>query len=191
MSKLNEYRCDHQFPMWLLNWSRLEFIVVSSYRTQFRVRYADEAFDVIEGTHLSWTVSTKTSSCNRRREFKSNTISGNFDSPSQQWRTFDEYLQKKTINMDRILRFDSNNPMADKIICLKSLFSRISTQCSSPNSKKRKLYNIFQANECAINFMRRYTQDQNSRFHSIQISSASLRPALTRCIWHKPEPHAR
>jgi len=56
--------------------------------------------------------------------------------------------------------------VAHKISCLKTLFNRINTHCSTPDAKKneeRQLYNIFRANGYPNNFVRRYIKQTNPR----------------------------
>lgn len=86
-------------------------------------------------------------------------------------RSLDKGLQKND-QYRWILHFNSNHPMAHKINCLVTLFTRINTHCSTPNANEN---NIFHANGYITNFVRGHSQ-QTTEGHNPDLRETAKNP---------------
>ena len=66
-------------------------------------------------------------------------------------------VYRKATHTDQILNFASNHPRQHKASCVKTLFARVYTHCSTPESRlaeRQHLFRVFQENGYSRNFVR-------------------------------------
>ena len=63
--------------------------------------------------------------------------------------TIETQVYRKKTHTDQILNFNSNHPTQHKVSCIKTLFNRVETHCSTKHAKtqeRKYLYSIFTKN---------------------------------------------
>ncbi len=75
--------------------------------------------------------------------------------------TLETSVYRKSTHSDVVLNFHSNSPVSHKRSCIKALFSRLYTHCSTPVARKAEkayLYEMLQSNGYPINFIKQATR---------------------------------
>ena len=70
--------------------------------------------------------------------------------------TLNTQVYRKKTHTDQILNYNSNHPTQHKISCIKTLFNRIDTHCSTEESKRderKHLYSTFHKNGYPLDFV--------------------------------------
>ncbi len=71
---------------------------------------------------------------------------------------FEAFVYRKETNADAVLHFDSNHPAYHKRSCIKALFGRVDTHCSSDEARRQEktyLFQLFHDNGYRLNFIKR------------------------------------
>ncbi|XP_072427995.1 uncharacterized protein [Chiloscyllium punctatum] len=75
---------------------------------------------------------------------------------------FTTKVYRKATHTDQVLNYESNHPNTHKRSCIKTLFKRATTHCSTPELQKEEehLYNVFTKNGYLCNFINRCLRER-------------------------------
>ncbi len=144
---------------------RLEVIVFQTFTPKLRKRYVDDTFVIIDSDklsdfHIALNNALPGIQFTLDKE-KDRTPFLNILIHRLPTGTLQISVYRKSTHSDVVLNFHSNSPVSHKHSCIKALFSRLHTHCSTPVARKAEqayLYKTFQNNGYQINFIRQATR---------------------------------
>ena len=162
---------------------RLEESVVKKLKPKLWIRYVDDTFVIIKRDDfqkalnlmnhtfdgIQFTVEVENE---RKLPFLDILIERTTDG------VLETCVYRKGTHTDQILNFASNHPKQHKASCIKTLFARIYTHCSTPESRlaeRQYLSKVFKSNGYSRNFIRSCLR--NKRHASAQKLSPKQHPA--------------
>ena len=142
---------------------RLEQVVIPLCNPKLWIRYVDDTFVILKNTQIQEVFQLIN---NVFRDIKFTTEQEDNDKIAfldvmvhkQPDGTLQTSVYRKNTHTDQMLNFNSNHPAEHKRSCVKTLFNRAKTHCSTNALRKaeeKHLFNMFQKNEYTRNFIRR------------------------------------
>ncbi|XP_072414136.1 uncharacterized protein [Chiloscyllium punctatum] len=147
---------------------RLEQTVLPQIQPKLWVSYVDDTFVIIKNTEIENTHqiinATLTGIRFTREEEKDNQLPF-LDVMVQRTPNgeFTTKVYRKATHTDQVLNYESNHPNTHKRSCIKTLFKRATTYCSTPELEKEEeehLYNVFAKNGYLRNFINRCLRER-------------------------------
>ncbi|BHF64213.1 hypothetical protein SprV_0200721300 [Sparganum proliferum] len=134
-----------------VNIQRIELLVFTKYQAKFWARYVDDTFIVIKTIdieNLKELLNSVDPDIQFATEAKTNNQLPFLDVLVRRCTTgqLQTTVFRKSIDTRQILHFNSNHPRYHKRSCVRTLFERVDTHCSTPENKRvRRLYlqNLF------------------------------------------------
>nr|VZH95334.1 unnamed protein product [Spirometra erinaceieuropaei] len=150
---------------------RVEHLVFNKYQPKFWAHYVDDTFAVVKTTdieHLKELLSSVNPDIQFTMEAETNKQLHFFDVLLR--RCTNGQLQatvfRKSTKTRQILHFNSNHPLSHKRSCVRTLFQRVETHCSTPEDKRAErlyLVNLFSANGYPRHFIERSRRRPNEQ----------------------------
>ena len=161
---------------------RLEERALPQINPKLWVRYVDDTFVIlkrteVETTHrlingifqgIKFTIETENNEC---LPFLDVLVARTSDG------TLQTSVYRKETHTDQVLNFNSNHPQCHKKSCIRTLFKRARTHCSTAELQKREenhLMKTFRRNDYPLNFVRRCIMEERNRSAPIQGQSHHL-----------------
>ncbi|BHF71591.1 mitochondrial 54S ribosomal protein YmL35 [Sparganum proliferum] len=142
---------------------RVEHLVFTKYQPKFWARYVDDTFAVVKTTdieHLKELLNSVNPDIQFTMEAETNNQLPFLDILVRRCTTgqLQTTVFRKSTSTRQILHFNSNHPLSHKRSCVRTLFQRVETHCSTPEDKRAErlyLVNPFTANGYPRHFIER------------------------------------
>ncbi|BHF84944.1 hypothetical protein SprV_1002809800 [Sparganum proliferum] len=163
---------------------RIEHLVFAKYQPMFWARYVDDTFVVVKTAdieHLKELLNSVDPDIQFTMEAEANNQLPFLDVLVRRCTTgqLQTAVVRKSTATRQILHFNSNHPLSHKRSCVRTLFQRVETHCSTPEDKKTEqmyLQNLFAANGYPRHFIERSRRRAHRRRPNEQ------RPEVWRAI---------
>nr|VZI34657.1 unnamed protein product [Spirometra erinaceieuropaei] len=140
---------------------RIEHLVFAQYQPKFWARYVEDSFVVVKTTdieHLKELMNSVDPDIKFTMEAETNNQLLFLDVLVRRCTTgqLQPTVFRKSTDTRQILHFNSNHPLSHKRSCVRTLFQRVGTHCSTPEDKKAErfyLVNLFAANGYSRHFI--------------------------------------
>ncbi|BHF83400.1 hypothetical protein SprV_0902654200 [Sparganum proliferum] len=163
---------------------QIKHLVFTKYQPKFWARYVDDTFVVFKTTdieHLKELLNSVDPDIQFTMEAETNNQLPFLD-VLVRWCTTGQLQSavfRKSTDTRQILHFNSNHPMSHKRSCVRNLFQRVETRCSTPEDKRTErmyLQDLFAANEYPRHFIER------SRRRALRRRPNEQQPEVWRAI---------
>ncbi|BHF82693.1 hypothetical protein SprV_0802583200 [Sparganum proliferum] len=119
---------------------RVEHLVFTKYQRKFWARYVDDTFAVVKTTdieHLKELLTSVNPDIQFTMEAEANNQLPFLEVLRRRCNTgqLQTTVLRKSTNTRQILHFNSNHPLSHKRSCVRTLFQRVETHCSTPEDK--------------------------------------------------------
>ncbi|BHF71854.1 hypothetical protein SprV_0401491500 [Sparganum proliferum] len=150
---------------------RIEHLVFTKYQPKFWARYVDDIFAIVKSSdveHLEELLNSVDPNIQFTMEAETNNQLPFLDvlvrrSATGQLQT---NVFRKATNTRQILHFNINHPLSHKRSCVRTLFQRVETHCSSPADKRverQYLHDLFRTNGYPSYFIKQSKRRVNRR----------------------------
>nr|VZI20829.1 unnamed protein product [Spirometra erinaceieuropaei] len=150
---------------------RIEHLVFTKYQPKFWARYVDDTFAIVRSSdveHLKELLNSVDQNIQFTMEAETNNQLFFLDVLVR--RSATGQLQTtvfiKATNTRQILHFNSNHPLSHKRSCVRTLFQRVETHCSTPADKRverQYLHDLFRTNGYPSHFIKQSKRRVNRR----------------------------
>ncbi|BHF78699.1 hypothetical protein SprV_0602181200 [Sparganum proliferum] len=142
---------------------RIEHLVFAKYQPKFWARYVDDTFVVVKTAdieHLKELLNSVDPDIQFTMEAETNNQLPFLDVLVRRCTTgqLQTAVFRKSTDTRQTLHFNSNHPLSHKRSCVRTLFQRVETHCSTPEDKRAErmyLQNLFAANGYPRHFIER------------------------------------
>ncbi|XP_060679282.1 uncharacterized protein LOC132813914 [Hemiscyllium ocellatum] len=147
---------------------RLEQTALPQIQPKVWVRYVDDTFVIIKNTEIEkthWIINATLSGIRFTREVEKDSQLPLLDVIVQRTPNgeFTTRVHRKTTHTDQVLNYESNHSNTHKRSCIRTLFKRATTHCSTPELRKEEeehLYKVFAKNGYPRNFINRCLRER-------------------------------
>ncbi|BHF67439.1 hypothetical protein SprV_0301046500 [Sparganum proliferum] len=150
---------------------RIEHLVFTKYQPKFWARYVDDTFAIVKSSdveHLKELLNSVDPNIEFTMEAETNNQLPFLDVLVLRCATgqLQTTVFRKATNTRQILHFNSNHPLSHKRSCVRTLFQRVETHCSTPADKRverQYLHDLFRTNGYPSYFIKQSKRRVNRR----------------------------
>ncbi|BHF66784.1 hypothetical protein SprV_0200980600 [Sparganum proliferum] len=150
---------------------RIEHLVFTKYQPKFWARYVDDTFAIVKSSdveHLKKLLNSVDPNIQFTMEAETNNQLPFLDVLVRRCATgqLQTTVFRKATNTRQILHFNSNHPLSHKRSCVRTLFQRVETHCSTPADKRverQYLNDLFRTNGYPSYFIKQSKRRVNRR----------------------------
>ncbi|BHF62054.1 hypothetical protein SprV_0100503500 [Sparganum proliferum] len=150
---------------------RIEHLVFTKYQPRFWARYVDDTFAIVKSSdmeHLKELLNSVDPNIQFTMEAETNNQLPFLDVLVRWCATgqLQTTVFRKATNTRQILHFNSNHPLSHKRSCVRTLFQRVETHCSTPADKRverQYLHDLFRTNGYPSYFINQSKRRVNRR----------------------------